>query len=269
MRHTFSFLLFALILITIQGANASIAVVGSLSRQSKLQPGGTFEGVIFLKNTSATAGEARVYQTDYIFQADGSNEYAEPGSHPRSNAQWISVSPARVKLGPGETAPVRYKGKAPTSPQLRGTYWSMIMIEPNAAPAVNDEVGKDQVRLGLQAKVRMGVQIVTEVGQAAKSELQIQNKALLKGEGMRSFQVDLGNSGERMLVPAVTLEIFGSDGATLGRFDGGRMRIFPTCSARAKVDLSDLPPGKYSAMLMLDAGGDQVMGAQYELQIDP
>src|SRR5688500_7018448 len=100
-------------------SSASVAVVGSLSRDAKLQPGATFEGVIVLKNTGKQPGEARVFQTDYSFQADGSNEFGDPGQHPRSNANWLSVTPARVKIPAGETVSVRYKGKVPADARLR------------------------------------------------------------------------------------------------------------------------------------------------------
>jgi hypothetical protein len=250
-------------------APAAVSVVGSLSRQSKAQPGGTFEGVIFLKNTGSRPAEARAFQTDYLFHADGTNQYGEPGSHPRSNGGWITLTPIRVKLGAGETVPVRYKGKVPADAELRGTYWSMIMIEPLAAEAEVPSGGEQKVAVGLQTKIRMGVQILTEVGRDAKNQLQVLEKSLNKTDGRRLLQVDLGNNGERMLTPAVNVELFDSNGASIGRFEGGRMRILPTCSVRSKVDLSDVPAGKYSAMVLLDAGGDQVMGAQYDLQIDP
>jgi hypothetical protein len=249
--------------------DAAVSVVGSLSRQNKVQPGGAFEGVIFLKNTDSRPAEARAFQTDYLFQADGSNVYGEPGSHPRSNATWITLSPSRVKLGPGETVPVRYKGKVPADAKLKGTYWSMIMIEPLAAPAEVPAAGESSVAVGLQTKIRMGVQIVSELGRDGTSKLQVLNKAIVKADGRRLLQLDLANNGERMLTPGLNVELFDTNGASIGRFDGGRARIFPTCSTRGKVDLSDVPAGKYSAMVLLDAGGDQVMGAQYDLQIDP
>ena len=250
-------------------ASASIAVVGSLSRSAKVEPGVTFDGVILLKNTDKVAGEARVFRTDYLFQADGSNTYGEPGSHARSNANWITVNAARVKLAPGETVPVRYKGKAPSDPSLRGSYWSMIMIEPMSGANELPSSDKDKVTVGLKTKIRMGVQIVTEVGRGAASKLQIDSKAVDKCDGKRSFFLDLNNTGERMLIPAVTVELFDRSGASIGRFEGGRVRIYPTCSARSRIDLTDVPPGRYNAMVLLDAGGDQVMGAQYDLQLDP
>ncbi len=91
----------------------------------------------------------------------------------------------------------------------------------------------------------------------------------MKDNGKRLFQLDVGNDGERMLIPAISVELFDQKGASLGRFDAGRTRIYPSGSARAKVDLTDLPSGKYVAMVLLDSGDAQVMGAQYDLELQP
>jgi hypothetical protein len=261
----FTALAFAALLPSAQ--SAGIAVIGNLARLSTIKPGDTFDGVILLKNPDAAPAEARIFQTDYLTDAHGRNEYGEPGSTPRSNANWISVTPTRVKLGAGETVTVRYKGRAPADSKLRGTYWSMIMVEPVKAPAAPAD--NKQAAVGLQTMIRFGVQVVTELGREGTRSLQILDKCLVKEESRRFFHLDVGNNGERMLVPMIGLELFDSKGSSLGRFDGGRARIYPTCSARSKIDLSDVPAGQYTAMVLLDSGGDQVMGAQYDLAIEP
>lgn len=263
-------LLSLLILITFALADplrAGVVVIGNLARTSTIKPGDTFDGVIFLKNTDKQPADVRVFQTDYLSYADGSNDYGEAGKAQRSNASWITVTPSRVKLAPGETVPVRYKGKAPADEKLRGTYWSMIMVEPNAAPAITPDGKPDQVAVGLQTTIRFAIQIVTEVGQGGTRSLQVQDKRLVKNDGKRALYLDISNDGERLLIPAMSVELFDQSGASVGRFDAGRSRIYPTCSVRAKVDLTDVPIGKYAAMVLLDSGDAQVMGAQYDLEI--
>ncbi len=250
-------------------SRAQVQVIGNLARTSTIKPGDSFEGVIFLKNSGKTLADVRVFQTDYLSYADGTNDYGEPGKAPRSNAEWITVSPTRVKLAPGETQPVRYKGRAPVDPKLRGTFWSMIMVEPETAPAITPDGQVDQVAVGLQTTIRFAVQIVTEVGQSGTRSLQVQDKRIVHGEGKRALLLDIANDGERLLVPMMTVELFDQQGASIGRFDAGRARIYPACAVRARVDLTDVPCGKYVAMVLLDSGDAQVMGAQYDLEIVP
>ena len=261
----FSLFLFLLAL----PAWADISVVGKLARTATIGPGDSFDGVIFVRNNDAHAADVRLFQTDYLCQADGTNDYGEPGKAARSNAGWITVSPTRLKLAPGETQPVRYKGRAPANAKLHGTYWSMIMVEPNAAPAITPEGKPDTVAVGLQTTIRFGIQIVTEIGQSGTRSLRVLEKCLVKLDGKRAFQLDVGNDGERLLIPTMSVELFDQKGASIGRFPAGRTRIYPACSVRAKVDLSAVPPGKYVAMVLLDSGEAQVMGAQYDLELQP
>jgi hypothetical protein len=255
--------------VSAEAAPAGIVVVGNLARTSTIKPGDAFEGVILLKNDDNQSADVRVFQTDYLCYADGTNQYGEPGTTPRSNAGWITLTPSRVKLAPGETQPVRYKGKAPADPKLHGTFWSMIMVEPNSAPAITPEGKIDQVAVGLQTKIRFAVQIITEIGPEGTRSLQVQEKRIVQGEGKRALQLDIGNDGERLLVPMITVELFDQAGASIGRFEAGRARIYPACSVRTRVDLTDVPAGKYAAMVLLDSGDAQVMGAQYDLELVP
>ena len=250
-------------------SQAGVIVVGKLARHATVKPGDPFEGTILLKNPDAQPAEARVFQTDYLSDAEGRTDYAQPGSTPRSNAGWLTVTPTQVKLAAGESISVRYKGRVPVDAKLRGTYWSLIMIEPLAAAPSSPHAGEKQVSVGLQTVVRWGVQIVTEMPGEGTRSLQMLSKCVEKAEGKRSLNLDIANNGERLLIPAVGVELFDCNGASIGRFDGTKTRIYPTCSTRAKIDLTNVPVGKYTAMVLLDSGGDQVMGAQYELAIEP
>lgn len=262
-------LLFTLITLLLTTATqASISVIGSLARTSTLKPGDSFEGVILVRNNDKEPADIRLSQCDYLFQSDGSNDYAEAGKTPRSNAGWITVSPSRAKLAPGETLPIRYKGKAPADPKLQGTYWSMIMVEPNSVAAIAPD-GKHQVAVGLATTIRFAIQIVTEFGNSGTRSLQVTDKRLVQADGKRALQIDIANDGERLLIPQMTVELFDQGGASVGRFEAGRARIYPACSVRAKADLTDVPAGKYIAMVLLDSGDAQVMGAQYDLELAP
>jgi hypothetical protein len=264
--------LFLFLVLTLSLAGScfgSVAVVGSLARHHNVQPGETFEGIILLKNTGAEAVEMQIVQNDYLFSADGANHYDKPGTQPRSNAAWLAVSPSRATLPPQGTASVYYKGKIPQDAVVAGTYWSMIMIEPVATPAPEVKGAKDQIAMGLQTRTRFAVQIVSEIGTTGTEELKVQDKSLVVNEGKTTLHLDVANTGERVQIPALWAELYNAQGISLGRFEGGRWRIYPGCSVRYKVDLTDVPAGKYTAMVVMDTGGEYVTGAQYSLELAP
>lgn len=248
---------------------AGVAVVGSLVRTHTAKPGESFEGIILVRNTGAESIEVRIAQNDYLFSADGSNHYEKPATQARSNAAWLSVSPSRATLSPQGTASVYYKGKIPEGAAVAGTYWSMIMVEPLATPPPAVKGEKEKITMGLQTVMRFAVQIVTEIGTTGTEELKVLEKSLVVNEGKKILQLDVANTGERVQIPGLWAELYNAQGISIGRFEGGRWRIYPSCSVRYKVDLTDIPAGKYTAMVVMDTGGEYVTGAQYTLEIAP
>ena len=63
-------------------------------------------------------------------------------------------------------------------------------------------------------------------------------------------------------------EIYDRDGIRVGRFESGPKRIFPNCSVRHQLDITGVPKGYYTALLIVDNGDHRVFGANYELQIE-
>jgi hypothetical protein len=246
---------------------AGVTVIGALARSNSVKPGGTFEGMIVLKNSDAKPAQVMLRQTDYGFQADGASSYGEPGTSPRSNANWISLTPTQVTIPPNQTLAVQYKGKVPADANLKGTYWSMIMVEPKS-PSAPVLAGQDkEVAMGVQTVMRFAVQIVTEMGDTGERKIKIIEKSIVQIEGKRKVQLDIENTGERLMIPTVSVELYNEGGVSIGKFEADRARIYPGCSVRSQADVSDVPPGKYTAMVVIDNGDNRVMGAQYALEI--
>ena len=260
-------ILLTLSLILTGSSFAGVAVVGSLARNKTVRTGETFEGIILIKNTSDQASEVQVYQTDYLFFADGKNLYEEPGSSVRSNADWISFAPTRLNIPAKETASVHYKGEVPTNPDLQGAYWSMVMVEPLAAPAPVVNGGEQEIVMGIKTILRFGIQIVTQIGDTGSRDIKILDKKLVREDGGIYLRLDIENTGERMLVPLVWTELFNQQGISIGRFECTRRRIYPACSVRFSLDISGVPEGNYTALVVIDNGDDHVLGAQYQLGI--
>ena len=251
---------------------AQVSVVGDLSRDEDVRPGQLLEGVILVKNDSPEIQEAKVYQTDYSFHYSGTNAYDEPGTLPRSNARWISFSPAFVTLPPNATVAVNYTVRVPKDPSssLVGTYWSMVMVEGiiKGSPESTQPAPKAKAQMGLSQTMRYAIQIATTIAGTGSIEVKFVNAAITKREdGSRVLQADLENAGERFIRPTVYVELFDEFGLSRGRFDGSRFRMYPGTSVRQTFDLSSVPPGTYKALVVVDAGGDEAFAAQYTLTL--
>lgn len=260
------------LLIATWTAVAQVSVVGDLSRDEEVRPGQVLEGVILVKNDSPEIQEAKVYQTDYAFHFSGTNTYGDPGGAPRSNARWISFSPAFVTLPPNATVAVNYTVTVPRDPSgsLVGTYWSMIMVEGiiKGSAESTQPAPKAKAQMGLAQTMRYAIQIATTIAGTGSINVKFINAAVITREdSTRVLQADIENAGERFIRPTVYVELFDEAGLSRGRYDGSRFRMYPGTSVRQTFDLSSVPPGTYKALLVVDAGGDEAFAAQYTLKL--
>lgn len=259
------------IFLTLLAANVSLAgitVDDGLTRETTLKPGDSIQGRIVLRNPSDKPQEVKVYQTDYMFFADGRNLYGEPGSAHRSNSSWITVAPKQFTIPARDSFSVYYTIQSPKDESLAGTYWSMLMVEPIAEGSLElPKYEKGKVAVGLQTIMRYGIQIVTHIGESGKREIKFADKKLISKDGKYSLQLDIENTGERWVRPLVRVEIYDTQGAFIGQYQSDHTRIYPECSVRKTTELAGLRPGKYNALVVLDNGDDSAWGAQYELDI--
>ncbi|WP_420456199.1 hypothetical protein [Rubrivirga sp.] len=260
----------ALLVLALAGsAQAQISVRSALSDDREVSAGTVYRGEVTVANETATAQQAKVYLRDYSFQADGTNVYGEPGTSARSNAAWVRFGPAVVTLAPGETRAVQYAVTVPADAPA-GSSWSLLMVESVPPDAPESTLGDAPAapRYGVRPVMRYGVQLATHVRGDAPVEVTFSGAELVRDEaGARGLRVDVANTGGRMVRPEVWAELFDAAGTSHGRVEGARSRIYPGTSVRQRIRLGDLPPGTYRALVVVDAGADDVYGAEYVLDL--
>lgn len=246
---------------------AQIMVVGSSVQEEETTPGERYTGEIRLRNQGSDPKPVRIYQTDYFFQADGTNQFPAAGSHPRSNGEWITVSPTDLVVPGGEEMDVTYEVTVPAHLDLAGTYWSMIMVEPTEAITDAPE-DPDRPAIGVRTTVRFGIQIATHVGGEAEHRLRLGDPRVTIGDdGGRHLRFELVNEGDVGYRPNVSVEMYDEMGTLVATLEAQRGLIYPGTSALQRFDLSELPRGAYEAVVVVDTGALQVFGAQFTLSL--
>ena len=143
----------------------------------------------------------------------------------------------------------------------------MVEVVSKVSPeSITEDKGK--VKLGIRHAVRYGIQMVTHIGDTGARNLKFLSTRLLKEGEARVLQVHIENIGERWLRPFLWAELYDEKGSYIGRFEGGRLRIYPGTSARYRVDLSEVPKGKYKALVIADCGGEDVFGVTCTLKFE-
>ncbi|HSU15180.1 hypothetical protein [Longimicrobium sp.] len=250
-------------------ARAQVSVIGSGVEEHAARPGETYSGTLRLRNDGRQAEEAKVYLTDYTFAADGTTRYAAAGSLPRSSARWIAFTPSQVRIPAGGEATVGYTVTVPADASLGGTYWSILMIEGIARGSAESTSGaaNARVRVGIQPSTRYGVQIATTLeGTGAPKVSFTSARAYAAAQG-KVLELDLANAGDVAYRPEIRVELFDAAGGKAGTFTSRRGLLYPGTSLRQTFELGAVPPGSYQALVVADAGGDQVFGAQYSLKL--
>jgi hypothetical protein len=258
-------------LLCVATARSQVAVMGELSHDRLAKQGETYEGVITLRNDSDEPGEAKIYQTDYLFAHDGTNNYGAPGSTSRSNALWISFSPAHVIVPAHGTAEINYSVAVPQIDlePLVGSYWSMIMIEgiQKDSPESSLRSTDDEPQMGIRQAIRYGIQLATHIAGSGMKSIQFLDARLVRtDQGKTNIQVDIGNNGDLGMRPEVYVELFDQMGASMGKFPGIQYRLYPGTSVRQNILLEGIAAGTYKALVVIDDGNDDIFGAEYNLE---
>lgn len=266
-------LLAALVMAALHGlpesAAAQIAIISDAVLERPAAPGESYTGIIQLRNSGADSHDARVYQTDYLFYADGRNIFGIPGSGPRSNARWIRFTPDYVTIPAGQTVAVQYSVLVPENgADLAGSYWSMLMVEtvmPGSAESPQQTSAQPQ--LGLRTTMRYGTQIVTHVNGTGRMELAFDSVAAAPARGTEgaTLSLDVANTGERGARARMTLELYDAAGSLVRKVEQQRGLLFPGTSFRQHFALGALARGLYKAVVLADAGGDEIFGGEYDV----
>jgi hypothetical protein len=245
-------------------ASANIAVLGGLTHERVALPGESYGGTITIRNDGEEAEEVRIYPMDYLFFCDGTNEYGEPGVAPRSNAEWIELSPRQITIPPHETVDVNYRLTVPLGNNLLGTYWCILMVEPVVDPL---EAQKKEDGINIQVLMRYGIQVVTHIGETGIRQIKFLNTKILREKGRRVLKVDVENIGERLLRPLVWVELYDEMGKHVGTYEGRTIRTYPGTSVRYTIDIDEVPVGTYKTLVVADCGGDDIFGINYTVQV--
>lgn len=258
-RKFLSFLILAIIPLC---TFASVEVIGSLRQTFNSNPGDVVKGQIRIQNNEAKDQEVRIYQTDLLYNLQEQTFYDEPGAHKRTNSNWIQYSPKTVILKSKESRTVDYEITVPQSDSLKGTYWSVIMVE-----GVNPIDPNVKGELTISTVTRYAVQIINEMNEKGNGSLKFLEPTLIKTDDKKLYlAVDLQNDGDRYISPEVSMELYDEDGNLVKTITASKKGLYPGTSIRAKLDLEGLPSKKtYKAMIVAAGADNDVFGLEYTL----
>lgn len=222
-------LLTFIILFTIN-INAALIVNSKLYHQFEAEYGEKKVGEVILKNDSKNEIMVRLYKRDYSFNAKGKSFYRNPGTNSRSNAGWILLQKRSLSIAPFEKERVQYKVNIPNEKKLKGTYWSMVMVEEYKSEVQNNN-NKNSER-NFKQKIRYGIQIVTNFGRKEEVKIVYENPEIVKSmEKDYIFGIDIVNKGifELKMKPQIII-VNENTGEIMKKYKKKQVRLYPATS---------------------------------------
>ncbi len=241
---------------------SNIIILNGLTHENVSRSGESYRGTIQVQNAASVAKSVRIYQRDYWFSYTGENKHDPAGTLERSNAKWITFTPELIDIGPNEIITVNFEVKVPELP-LSGTYWSVLMVEGIVPPDTSRTSGG----VTINTAIRYAVQVISHIGTTGIRDIQFLGMEIGKQEEIALLHVAIENTGERLLRPEISLELFDEEGQSAGIFVADQKKIYPGTSTMASFRLEGIEPGNYTGVLVADCDEDYVFGTNVSFEI--
>ena len=137
------------------------------------------------------------------------------------------------------------------------------MIEPRDPIHVQ----KDKSGYSIQSKIRYAIQIVCNIGETGTTDLKFLNISQEKYKDRHYLEVAIENSGQILLKPTLSLELFDEQGNSLPILKAEKQRIFPNSSKKYIIEIDEIKPGVYQGILIADCDTDDLFGVNITLNL--
>lgn len=238
--------------------------VSNLSSIDAISPGEKKRFQIKLINDRDESEQIDLTLTDYRCNSSGEHFFDQPsGKAERSNASWIHLGQERVTLAPQEVRDIFYTVEVPKNENLKGSYWSVLLIEPTEAlPSKDDEKEGFKLRI----KVRYAHHIVTNV-QEASPKLKVLQKEIKEISGEPYLVLHVVNQGELFINPELTFTLYDKEGKLEKTLKAQPERLYPGNPQSFYVPLKELSKERLQeplkGFIMFDGHGNHLFGDQF------
>lgn len=245
--------LFLILILFSQVSIANVIVLNGLTHTHDSKSGQFISGVIKLKNTKDSEQRVIIYFNDLLQNCGEKTLLTSESTHGKSIKNWLATEVNEYVLKPKEEYELVYTIKVPDNTTLNGSYWGVLMVE------IEEPIKEDELEYSvkLESKVRYGIQIIADINSKTNSELDFNNIEILKeNDTANSIRLEVKNLGNFYVQPTIVLEIFNENGTQEKKIEVKFKKIYPGHCKLFNLDVSDIPNGKYTGVIVADYGED-------------
>jgi hypothetical protein len=243
-------LLFLFLVFSFQISNAGVVILNGLTHVHQSASGQLVTGIIRMKNTDETEQRVIVYFNDLFQECGKETVLTADNSHNNSIKNWLTTNVNEHVFKANEEYELIYTINVPNDVEIDGSFWGVLMVE------IEKPIKEDELEYGvkLQSKVRYGIQIIADINERTPSELEFYDIKIEGNDGNKLINVDLKNLGTFYVEPTLILEVFNSNGLQEKKVEVKFKKVYPNSCKAFSLDISGLPKGAYTAVLVADYG---------------
>lgn len=258
MKHRFCvFVSFVLIAIAALPASAVAQSLGLAPAQvvEKFKPGVPFQFELSTANDGDNTVEMHVQITDFWYNDKNDKLFSDPGSTPRSAANWIQFVPEKFAVPAHGTQ----KMKAIVTPpaDAKGGYYAVLFVESKPQPSFNKSGDGKTVFTNM----RIGCLVLLSAENTEEYKIELSGVKLTAPTASQPLDVnfDLSNTGNTHVFVLARLAILGPDRKLVAKAESEMKRFLPGQKDSMHVSWpGNLPAGHYNAVLSVAYGEDRI-----------
>jgi hypothetical protein len=213
---------------------------------------------IYITNNFNRSVQFKARFSDWMRDSLGGHVYLEPGTIPRSCAQWMSFNKDMVEIEPGKTKEILVRMKIPDSVSVTDEMkWCLVFLE----SVVENKAYKpsDSSRTYVNTIFRVGIHILQTPPQL-ESQKDMQMLSFSSVEGKENlYRILCYNSGKTELDCKSYIELSSLASGEKTTLEPIRFTVFPEQRRYTEFALpATIAKGKYAALAVVDAGEDDI-----------
>lgn len=230
-------------------------------------PGSSQTQQITLRNKGKTEQSFIFNLSDWLTDEAGEVKYFNPGTTPRSCANWITVSPPLVTLQPNEQATINVTMLVPNNDA--STKWAVLFVQ-SAAEQTGPKAVDKEMALGVQLALRIAVTIYQSPTSNTLYKGTIEGLTEKIGtDNSRNYSSQVINLGDKVLNCKVYFTV--TNLATAEEFTSTpqEFSLLPETNKKVSYTLDKtLSKGRYQVAAILDYGyNNELDGVQLEIEV--
>jgi hypothetical protein len=242
---------------------SSVVVTNGLTHIYSGISGTQIQGEIILLNNSDEEQTVNFSLNDAIFSCTENRTFSTTQSHIKSSLKWFEGSLMDKVLNPREQYTYKFVINIPQDQALRGTFWSMLMVD-IAKPIKREKLTQN---IGLNTKMRYAIALITNVNSLDDVSLDFQKVDIDKTTGNKNLTIKIANQHLFIEGVKLSLEVYDDEGKNVFEKTTIRGLVFPGFCKDYIIDITELPKGNYTCLLVADSR-EKFVGTNVSLTID-